>query len=257
MANTQTTVPLFVANQVLTAAQQNTSAGTGVPVFATTVTRDAAFGGSNKALAEGQLCYIEASNIVQYYDGAAWATVGPSTAGGLVPVTPTSIAATGGSSSLSGATATFTGTSTISLNGIFTATYNAYRIVIEALPSGGSTLRGRLRAAGTDNSSANYGYAAPQISYSAGTLTANAYGTADALIVFGQFGTQNTSALFLDIAGAYSSSKRTNWSSRMSSNGYTDICGGQMTVSTSYDGITFYGDSVTFTGTVTAYGYSL
>ena len=79
MANTQTTVPLFVANQVLTAAQQNASAGTGVPVFATAVTRDAAFGGSNKALAEGQLCYIEASNIVQYYDGAAWATVGPTT----------------------------------------------------------------------------------------------------------------------------------------------------------------------------------
>ena len=80
MANTQTTVPLFVANTVLTAATQNISAATGVPVFATTVTRDAAFGGSNKALAEGQLCYIEASNVVQYYDGAAWATVGPTTA---------------------------------------------------------------------------------------------------------------------------------------------------------------------------------
>ncbi len=35
MANTQTTVPLFVANAVLTAAQQNISAATGVPVFAT------------------------------------------------------------------------------------------------------------------------------------------------------------------------------------------------------------------------------
>ena len=78
MANTQTSVPLFVANTVLTAASQNISAGTGVPVFATTVTRDAAFGGANKALAEGQLAYIEASNVVQYYDGAAWATVGPS-----------------------------------------------------------------------------------------------------------------------------------------------------------------------------------
>jgi hypothetical protein len=77
MANTQTAVPLFVANAVLTAAQQNISAATGVPVFATTVTRDAAFGGSNKALAEGQLCYLESTNVVQYYDGAAWATVGP------------------------------------------------------------------------------------------------------------------------------------------------------------------------------------
>ena len=82
MANEQTSVPLFVADTILTAAQQNISAGTGVPVFATTVTRDAAFGGANKALAEGQLCYLSASNIVQYYDGAAWATVGPAASGG-------------------------------------------------------------------------------------------------------------------------------------------------------------------------------
>lgn len=177
--------------------------------------------------------------------------------GGLIKVTPTSIAATGGSSSLSGATATFTGTSTISLNGIFTATYNAYRIVIEALPSVNGSLRGRLRAAGTDNSSANYAYAAPQISYSAGTLTANAYGATDPLVTFGQNTTANASTLFLDIAGAFSASIRTNWASRMSSASFTDICGGQLTVSTSYDGITFFPASGTFTGTVTAYGYSL
>ena len=76
-ANAQTSVPLFVANAILTAAQQNISAATGVPVFATTVTRDAAFGGSNKVLAEGQLAYIEATDIVQYYTGSAWATLAP------------------------------------------------------------------------------------------------------------------------------------------------------------------------------------
>jgi hypothetical protein len=78
MANEQIKVPLFAASEILTAANMNLSAGTGVPVFATTVTRDAAFGGAGeKVLAEGQLCYLSASNIVQYYDGAAWATVGP------------------------------------------------------------------------------------------------------------------------------------------------------------------------------------
>lgn len=77
--NAQTEVPTFTASQVLTAAQMNNSARTGVPVFATTVTRDAAFGGAGeKTLAEGQLCYLESTNVVQYYDGAAWATVGPS-----------------------------------------------------------------------------------------------------------------------------------------------------------------------------------
>ena len=77
--NAQTTVPTFTAGQVLTAAQLNNSARTGVPVFADTTARDAGFGGTGeKVLAEGQLCYLEDSNIVQYYDGAAWATVGPS-----------------------------------------------------------------------------------------------------------------------------------------------------------------------------------
>ena len=76
-ANAQTTVPTFVASQVLTADQQNQSARTGVPVFATSVERDAAFGGSGeKTLAEGQLCYLEDTNKVQYYDGAAWANLG-------------------------------------------------------------------------------------------------------------------------------------------------------------------------------------
>ena len=80
MPNEQTTVPLFVAAEVLTAADMNLSAGTGVPVFANSTTRDAGFGGAGeKVLAEGQLCYLSDSNIVQYYSGASWATVGPST----------------------------------------------------------------------------------------------------------------------------------------------------------------------------------
>lgn len=77
-ANAQTTVPTFTAGNVLTAAQMNQSARTGVPVFANTTDRDAAFGGTGeKTLAEGQLCYLEDSNIVQYYDGSSWLTLAP------------------------------------------------------------------------------------------------------------------------------------------------------------------------------------
>jgi hypothetical protein len=75
-ANAQTVVPTFVASQVLTADQMNQSARTGLPVFATTVTRDAAFGGTGeKTLAEGQLCYLESTDAVQVYDGAAWVNI--------------------------------------------------------------------------------------------------------------------------------------------------------------------------------------
>jgi hypothetical protein len=75
-ANAQTAVPKFTAGQVLTAAQQ-TQINTGIPVFATTTTRDAAFGGSNKTLAQGQLCYIEADGKVYVYTGSAWASITP------------------------------------------------------------------------------------------------------------------------------------------------------------------------------------
>jgi hypothetical protein len=76
-ANAQTTVPTFTASQVLTADQMNQSARTGVPVFADTTARDAAFGGSGeKTLAEGQLCYLESTDKVQFYNGTSWANLG-------------------------------------------------------------------------------------------------------------------------------------------------------------------------------------
>ena len=75
-ANAVTTVPVYTAGEVLTAADMNIT-NSGIPVFATTVTRDAAFGGTGeKTLAEGQFAYLEDTNTTQYYDGAAWLGLG-------------------------------------------------------------------------------------------------------------------------------------------------------------------------------------
>jgi hypothetical protein len=75
-ANAVTTVPVYTAGEVLTAADMNIT-NSGIPVFATTVTRDAAFGGAGeKTLAEGQFAYIEASDQTQYYSGSAWLAIG-------------------------------------------------------------------------------------------------------------------------------------------------------------------------------------
>lgn len=75
--NAQTAVPAFTAGQVLTAAQVK-QINTGIPVFATTTTRDAAFGGTGeKVLAQGQYAYIEATSTLQVYTGTAWLTVTP------------------------------------------------------------------------------------------------------------------------------------------------------------------------------------
>ena len=77
-ANASTAVPVYVSGQVLDAARLNLT-NAGIPVFSGTATRDAAFGGSGeKVLAEGQLCYLEDSNSVLYYDSSAWQAVSAS-----------------------------------------------------------------------------------------------------------------------------------------------------------------------------------
>ena len=136
MPNEQTSVPLFTAGEVLTAANMNLSAGTGVPVFANTTTRDAAFGGAGeKVLAEGQLCYLSDSNIVQYYTGAAWATVGP-TSSGVVQVKSTTVTA---------ATFSTTSTSLTDITGLsvsITPTSASNKILVMANVSGGLSSSG-------------------------------------------------------------------------------------------------------------------
>ena len=74
--NAQTAVPAFVAGEILT-AEEMTQVNTGIPVFATTVTRDAAFGGAGeKVLAQGQFAFIEATNSLLVYNGSAWVAAG-------------------------------------------------------------------------------------------------------------------------------------------------------------------------------------
>lgn len=154
--NQQTSVPAFTAGQVLT-AQQQTEINTGVPVFADTTARDAAFNGTGeKVLAEGQLAYLEDSDIVQYYDGAAWATVGP-TQGGLSWINTTA----------------FTTVTSVSLpDNTFSASYRNYRIILEigALTSDADFTM-RLRASGADNTTSNYRTAGNGVNSSASAVT--------------------------------------------------------------------------------------
>lgn len=137
-ANAQTTVPTFTAGQVLTAAQMNNSARTGVPVFANTTARDAGFGGTGeKTLAEGQFCYLESNKQLQYYDGTTWKQVNGST-----------LVASGSATS---------GTA-VNVNNCFTTTYANYTIVIWDCNHAGITNGLRLRASGSDNSTTNYDF---------------------------------------------------------------------------------------------------
>jgi len=116
--NAQTSVPAFTTGQVLT-AQQQTDINTGIPVFADSTARDAAFGGSGeKVLAEGQYAYLESTNQTLVYDGSNWVSVG--VAPGLVLVSSTIIGSA---------------VATVTVSSVFSSTYDAYKVVV----SGGSS----------------------------------------------------------------------------------------------------------------------
>jgi hypothetical protein len=239
-ANAQTTVPTFTAGDVLTAAQMNQSARTGVPVFADSTARDAAFGGSGeKTLAEGQLCYLEDTNIVQYYDGSSWATVGPATAGALVKITSSTISAQG----------------TVSFDDCFSATYNFYRIILTGITSSATTnMRFRLRDGGTDRTGADYirrGNAS-----SSGALT-NSTAT-DTHALLGQFPSTKGATVVLEVGTPFDSGSRTpiyNYIYDQGGIGYQLV---QLyNQQNENDGCTFLMDSGTFSGHIAIYGFAL
>lgn len=237
MANEQVKVPLFAASEILTAANMNISAGTGVPVFATTVTRDAAFGGAGeKVLAEGQLCYLSSTNVVQYYDGAAWATVGPASAGALVRV---------GGGSLSGSATTF--------SNVFSSTYDAYKIVLSDV-----TFSGNSYAYMTLGSTAT-GY----VNFNPASLPNGTYSNG----IAGQ-GTTYWAPFFVQ-ATSYGAAvdlfnpnlaKRTYISGGFLFDGANSLGGthaGVLNNTTQYTAFTLTQSSGTATGTVNIYGYAL
>ena len=67
-------IKLFASGDVLSAAEINGYLmDQSVARFATTTARDLAFGGLNQpTLSEGRICYIDASNLIQFYDGTQW-----------------------------------------------------------------------------------------------------------------------------------------------------------------------------------------
>ncbi len=243
MPNEQTTVPLFTAGEVLTAADMNLSAGTGVPVFSNTTTRDAGFGGAGeKVLAEGQLCYLSSTNVVQYYDGAAWATVGPTTSGGFV---------------VTKAETAFTTASTVEIDNAFSATYTNYKIFIRYQTSSTGDIYSRFRVGGVSASGANY----------------NSQQVSGVSTTAGAFRETNQTSMYIgdDSNGAFWSSMELsiyspfvaeptiatsicNRSNGAYTTGTTMLFTTNHTVSTAYDGIQILLGSGTITGTYTVYG---
>jgi len=234
-ANAQISVPSFTAGQTLTAEQQN-NINTGIPVFADSTARDAAFGGTGeKTLAQGQYAFLEATNTTQFYDGSAWQTLG----GGLTLIKAQTIGS---------------GVSTVTVTGAFSATYDTYLVTVSGgVASGDLALNMTLGATAT-----GYAYAGNNIQYGAATTNTNSSTntTSWPSVVY-----CSTNALsgqcFIDNPFATKRTMVRYQATGTSTTYYINSNQGFLNDATSYTAFTFTTTSGTITGgTIRVYGYT-
>jgi len=231
-ANAVTTVPVYVSGEVLTASDLNIT-NSGIPVFATTVTRDAGFGGTGeKTLAEGQMAYIEANNTTQYYDGSSWLSVS-----GLQWI----------------ATANPSAAATITIDNCFSTTYKFYVVLFDLTGGVSEDLRFQFRYGTTTQASGYYG--GFNTSYFNGATGSIANNNAAFLILNQDSGTQISGAFNISAVGVSAKALITGQSFSLQ-NAESSSGGGYVNSAQTYTGFIISnstGGSI-FTGTVSVYG---
>jgi hypothetical protein len=235
-ANAQTSVPVFTIGQVLT-AQQQTEINTGIPVFADSTARDAAFGGTGeKTLAEGQFAFLEDSDTTQYYDGSTWEAVGG--ASGLTLITAQTIGS---------------GVATVTVSSVFSATYENYKIIMSGgVSSATSSIRFQLGATTT-------GYYAGynRTSYSSGAFTGNNDNNAANFTAVGEVTTDGLNSI-IELQQPFATKRTTMQCAYGSvrSSGFGLAGAGYLDNATSYTAFTISAPGETFTGgTIWVFGY--
>ena len=175
---------------------------------------------------------------------------------GMKLIVPTS--ATNGTVSASGAV-TFSAVSSVSLNGVFSSTYDNYLINVNISGSANdseNTLR--LRASGTDNSSANYQSTVCGAFNSGGNFVSFTGATS----IFGIPANGQTGTFSAWTVNVYRPNTTDAWKQVTGVGGYkhsgvntiTRTINGYLNSATQFDGFTFLAASGNITGTVRVYG---
>jgi len=178
--------------------------------------------------------------------------------GGMVLITPTSIASTGtGNSSSIGANGSveFSSCATLSLNGVFSATYDNYMISMRSSRSANSeAVYLRMRVGGVDESSASNYYTHQRL-LATSTTVAGARTTTN-LARIGDNSSTARNGHSLNLYGPYLAQPTAGRSVVVSgeSSGVLDNYAFTHSLSTSYDGFTVYVTTDTFSGLISVYG---
>lgn len=223
----------FSPGETLTAAKLD-DVNCGIHVFSGTATRDAAYGGSGeRALSEGEFAYLADTNTTQYYDGAAWQTVG----GGLTLISTTTIGSA---------------VSSVTVSNVFSSTYENYRVIVSGTGTGSAGFFTSLTFGSTTS---NYYYGTVFVN-SSGTVSGGGAGGASSIANVTAGTTNNHNGLF-DIINPFITQRTMVTGSAYSiANGNSRSFVGYLDDATSYTAFTLTATGGTMTGgTIRVYGY--
>jgi hypothetical protein len=229
-----------------------------VMVFAGTAARASAI----PSPSAGMVAYSTATNL-EYYDGSNWESVAvPS---GLVPIVPTSVAVGGGAATFSSTTGKITATAattSLSVNGVFSATYQNYliQVMLTGMPT---DVNMRFRVGGADNANNNYSSVLAQAQ--SGTNVINVAVANETISNIPSVARTSASTYMsfsnIQVSNAFSSADETAVMIDLMQLGNSQplairwFGGSNLNVTTSYDGFTLLIASGSMTGNVQVFGY--
>ena len=175
-----------------------------------------------------------------------WTFTGSASAPGMELITPTSVV----NGTLSGGEVSFSSAATLSVNGCFNSTYDAYQIVIKLSLSADDTMKIRMRLAGTDASAANYDDQYAAIANTSADFTRTTGATA------GNLGRASTDYFCTIDMHSPALAAITYYLSNMyyGPSPAMLLVNGRHNVATAYDGFTLIPGSGTMTGKLRVYG---
>jgi hypothetical protein len=178
---------------------------------------------------------------------------------GLKLLVPTSVTVGSGTASIGTAgQVTFTGASSVSLNGVFSSTYDNYRLLMSISSSSTNlSVNLRFRVGGTSASGSNY---SSNGSNSASTTLSNVNLNATSLFLFDVYSTiaqfsETSCDILVPALTQYTRFNFQSYGENSSGQNVARSISGVHDVATAYDGIEIFTSTGNITGTVSVYGY--